>query len=173
MARRHFAGRAAVRSVKRSTEWIESADQSFVSVAATTSLIHQSNATLGTSTIVRTRGLLAIKFAAGNNSDGRVEGAVGIAIVSAQAFAVGATAIPAPFTEAGWDGWFFHQFFAISQEAAGTVGNLMLGTQQKDVDSKAMRKLRDNTNVAVVMAENNSGVAIEVGFWFRMLLKLT
>ena len=173
MARRVHTTRGvpAVRAQRRTTQWVSSADQNLISVAAATKTLSQSNASLASSTIVRLRGIATVAYAASPN-DTQVHGALGMAIVSAQAFAIGVTAIPGPFDEAGWDGWLWHQYY--SQILDGTAAsNTFQAFMQYEIDSKAMRKLRDDTNVVVVIIDNVGAVAVRVGIHFRMLVKLT
>ena len=141
-----------------------------MTVGANVSVIHQSNAGLGDTTIVRTRGLLSAHAGGSIITDLGMDGAWGIGIVSAQAFAAGAASIPGAYTNADWDGWFAHGFWSFFQNAAGTPNNLVMSSVQMEWDSKAMRKVKD-TDVVVVMAESQSA-AVQVSLQFRMLIKL-
>ena len=70
-------------------------------------------------------------------------GAVGIGIVTNQAFVAGVTSMPEPFDEVNWDGWMWHFFFDIRSVTA-TIGdgvNAASVSQLLTIDSKAMRKL--------------------------------
>ena len=75
--------------------------------------------------------------------------AVGFAVVSDQASAVGVTAVPTPVTDLGSDLWFLH---------ASVVGFFALGTAVgfieqgvfKDIDSKAMRRVNDDQDMVLV-----------------------
>ena len=100
-------GRIVTRST-RATDWIESADRSaFLALAAATNLLDQSFQPSESETIVRTRWIISVQsdqVVAGE----RPFGAVGITIVSAEAFTAGAASIPAPYSNAAHDGWFVH-----------------------------------------------------------------
>ena len=97
-------------------------------------------------------------------------GAVGAAVVSEQASAIGVTAVPTPLTDQGSDLWYMYaQLF-------GRFG----GTQVEDVgktmqiDSRAMRKVEDGQDVIIVL---ESGAATEAAsmvsvFGGRFLVKL-
>ena len=172
MARRggHFVPRVAG-AIRRRTEWVQSADQGFIVVGAATSLIHQSRTFSGGETIVRTRGLLSVSPAASPN-DVLSFGAMGIAIVDAQAFAAGAAAIPDPFDEASWDGWFVHQYWTQGVDNTAS-GELFKPIDRWMIDSKAMRKIIDGTNVEVVMVANASAVGAQVAYHDRELIKLS
>ncbi len=180
MARGRFVGRA-VRAPRRKTTWAGSANVVGVTnIPAATKVLQQRLtssqlfAAGPVSTIVRTRGIMSVKMPAGVQTDVEVHGAAGIGVVSAQAFAAGAAAIPFPFENAEWDGWLWHQYFAISSEASsGAPAAVWLTPREYEIDSKAMRKLRDDKNVVVTMVENESAQAVDVGIWFRQLLKLT
>ena len=165
-----FRGRQGfVRSVKRKSNWIESADQSFVAVGGGASVIHQSIVALDGETIVRTRGILLVGpdvFTADTN----VIGAIGFAVVSEQAAAAGAASIPGPFSNGAWDGWFHHEFYCYRMEFIDGSGVLSPATVQVPFDSKAMRKTEANDRI-VVMVESQASAAL-VGIYFRMLFKL-
>ncbi len=140
-----------MRSPKRSTDWVGSADQGVVAVGANASVIQQSNSTLGNTTIVRTRGILTVEPQA-FSADLDIIGALGIGIVSNEAFGAGAAAIPGPWTDAGWDGWFVWIPFAWRFEVTTDIGRLIASVSY-DIDSKAMRKV-GTLETVVVMVES-------------------
>ena len=123
------------------------------------------------STIVRTRGLLAVwsdQVAATET----VFGAMGMAIVSDAAATAGAGSIPAPYTDAGWDGWFMHQFFSHTHVAGSTLTSMSPTQTNFPFDSKAMRRLQDEEAVVVLIED---GSALHGGRYtidFRQLFKL-
>ena len=95
-------------------------------------------------TIMRTRGELLITA----DIDAITEGAhlaVGLGIVTADAFAVGRTAVPSPIADEGWDGWYWHSYVMIGGAVNTTdvVGSAQLGSSiwRVEIDSKAMRKI--------------------------------
>ena len=91
--------------------------------------------------------------------------AVGEAIVSVQAAAIGITAIPTPETEDDSDLWFF----LARMYNSGITENR---GQYSVVDSKAMRKVDDGQDlVTVVETGGNSNGAIISGY-LRTLIKL-
>ena len=125
-------------------------------------------------TIVRTRGNFEVIVTALAGAGEGFHGALGIAVVQAQAFTVGASALPGPLTEAFWDGWLYHRYIDI-HSSTGTVGNQAWGSfLREEVDSKAMRKFSAN-EVVVCMLEvvEIGGVTAEIFFDSRMLLKLS
>ena len=127
-------------------------------------------------TIVRTRGelLYALTLVTTAN-DGFDTVAFGVCIVSENAFAVGITAIPTPFTDASWDGWMVHNMTAAFQPVAGdSVGELGSSANRIDIDSKAMRKFKaTDVLVGVLETDGEVGAAtITAKLNSRLLLKL-
>ena len=175
MARRFGSRQFTSRGPRRKTSWIASADQGFVTIATNTSVLHQSfsvsPAAPGGSepTLVRTRGLISIHPSV-FNADLEVVGAVGMGVISDQALAVGASAIPGAWTDAGSDIWFVWQPLALNFEFGSAVGTEVQGAVQFPFDSKAMRKLHDGESM-VVMVESQAG-AFDCAVSFRQLLKL-
>ncbi len=97
-------------------------------------------------------------------------GALGFAVVSDQATAIGVTAVPTPITDQGSDLWFvYDQMF-------GKFGGTAVEEQgrSKDVDSKAMRKVEDGQDLAIVLetgaAANSLSLVSTLGG--RFLIKL-
>ncbi len=102
-------------------------------------------------------------------ADVSFQGALGMGIVSDQAFAAGAGSIPGPWTDADWDGWYVWVPFALRLEV-GTPSPVELheSTYTREIDSKAMRKVGANETV-VVMAESQNG-AFTIDSPFRTLV---
>ena len=95
--------------------------------------------------------------------------AVGIAVVSTEAAAVGITAIPTPNTEAASSLWFVHQYaFADSSDLASNVrrGETWL------MDSKAMRKVELGQDMVVVIEGGGLGSGQITSLGGRILVKL-
>ena len=162
-------GRVVQRATKRVNAWVGSADQGGQSIASNASAILQSNATLGGTTVVRTRGLLLVR-PQGFGADLDMQGALGIGIVSDQAFAAGAASIPGPWTDPDWDGWFLWMAWALRVEFSDASGVNIPADVTQQIDSKAMRKVQFNETL-VVMAESQAGAVI-IETPFRMLVKL-
>ena len=101
----------------------------------------------GGETVVRVRGLLTgvLKTASAVGDGGF--GAFGIGVVTSSAAAVGVGSIPTPLTEAGWDGWLLHQYYALNSSvgAGGPVEGFHLA-----LDSKAMRKMTADDRLVFV-----------------------
>jgi len=150
-------------------EWVAPADQNFVNVATGASGIIASLTPGESLTVIRNRGLLMItpqSFAA----DVTLVGAVGICVVSSQAFAAGAASIPGPFTDADWGGWLLWQPYGYFLEFTDGTG-LRQADQQYTLDSKSMRKVTPN-EVLVQMCESQVG-AVSCSMTIRTLLKLS
>ena len=172
MARRFAARGRAVVAPRRQTRWFGPADQGYVAVATTAQVLVASLpidlTSLVRPTITRTRGLISIKpelFSA----DVDIVGCFGAGVVSQEAFDIGITAIPGPFDDADWSGWYVWQPFAFHfEETAGSSG---LWSVELPIDSKAMRKVGPN-EVLVFVAESQVG-AFRIALPLRTLFKLS
>ena len=99
-------------------------------------------------TLTRIRGMytmwLDLVTAAGDG----LFGAIGIGIVSSDAFGVGSSAMPGPFTDPAWPGWMWHQFFHIRgvavQSQGADVARNVSADFRIDIDSKAQRIFKIN-----------------------------
>jgi len=96
----------------------------------------------------------------------------GLAVVSDQASAIGITAVPTPFTDLGSDLWFLHAVLASSFTFISGVGVEAPGGTMKDVDSRAMRKVEDGQDIAVVLENSGISDGTQNLSVFRMLVKL-
>ena len=133
-------------------------------------------------TIVRTRGELVALLSSADAVTSGFHGAFGIAKVTAQAVAIGVTAVPGPLTDDDWDGWLYHRYLScISADPATTTGAVTAplqlgagsGAIRLEVDSKAMRKIAENESVVAMMEMMEIGVAsLRVFFNSRLLVKL-
>ena len=98
--------------------------------------------------------------------------AVGLAVVSDQASAIGATAVPTPINDLGSDLWFLHSImqsdFTFITGAGFSSGNVV----QKDVDSKAMRKVNGDQDIVVVVETSSFSDGLTLVLGGRILIKL-
>ncbi len=126
-------------------------------------------------TIVRTRGeLLVQNLITGTDLSG-FRWAFGICIVTENAFGVGATAIPGPFTDRSWDGWFVYFTGSCFVGDVSVQGNNGLSAVSRLViDSKAMRKFKfSDVMVGVFETVTEVGTAIiRADLMTRVLVKL-
>ena len=130
------------RGQKRSSVWIAPADQGLVAVSGAAKVLLASTAGFGlgsAGTVVRSRGILQVSPQATSGSLTH-DGAFGLAVVSATAVATGITAIPGPFTDADWAGWYVHQFTGGVWDVGSDIG-AQYAQIQWEIDSKAMRKV--------------------------------
>ena len=176
MARNRSIPRSvAVRGARRQSIWLDFPFTSFAIGGGSTALalfqLGASGLALSPFTIVRTR----ITIHQRSDVDAAFEDqilAIGLAVVSAQAVAIGITAMPTPVTDLASDLWFglgFGMTSVGSHTGAGSAANF---GRQWEIDSKAMRKVEDGDQV-VMNAETTSfsdGVTFFVGG--RMLVKL-
>ena len=122
-------------------------------------------------TLVRTRGQFQVSISVAAASRANIQGAFGIYVVTADAFAIGITALPGPLSDSrnDWVVWapFTMHVLAALDEAA---------VQQHvrvDFDSRGMRKLKDGDVLAVVIEATTdvAAPAIDVGYAFRQQFK--
>jgi len=125
-------------------------------------------------TIIRTRGEARIFLSSVSAAlDGFQTFGLGIGVASATAFATGAAAVPTPLTEASWAGWLWYWSGPLMANAAisDTDGSANI---RIPIDSKAMRKLRDD-EVVYFAAEAGTEVGTAVAKIYvgtRQLFKL-
>ena len=125
-------------------------------------------------TLVRLRGNLQVFLTSVAAAGEGFHGAVGVAIINTQAFAIGATAIPGPLSEMEWHGWLYHRLFDLHSTSA-TVGNSAAGAYfNLEVDSKAMRKWSANETLVAMVEVVEIGTSVgEIFFDSRVLVKLS
>jgi len=171
MARRSFPSRPMVAARKRTSQWLNLVINE-VAVAANTKLLV---VTLGAQalalrpfTIVRTHlryTWLTDQVAAFENP----LGALGMIVVSDTAAAVGVTAVPDTIANADgnwylWEPLVYDMIFASGGFACPLVANA--------VDSKAMRKVGADEDVAVVVVNSNASHGARFSAVGRFLVKL-
>ena len=153
----------------RLTQWVGPADQGYVAVltaAATAVAFVSFEEAL---TVMRTRGMVSIRpEVVGADLD--IVGAVGVGIVSAEAQAIGITAIPTPFSNGDWGGWMVWRSFSYRFEFADATG-VNFVNWNFEIDSKAMRKVTPN-EALVIIAESQVG-AYRISTPLRHLVKLS
>jgi len=118
-------------------------------------------------TILRTRGALVA------NSDGSLAAetyqiALGIGLCTTEAALAGA--VPLPFDNPEWDGWFVYQVSSFAQ--VGSIGDY---TSQMEVDSKAMRKVPSGQvlflSTQMFTGTGTGGILVNQIIQVRILLK--
>jgi len=171
-------GRFPVRGPRRQVVWSEGprtfnpALQSNTSAGKTPWNLGQASG--GGVTIIRIRGVftawLEVVTAIGDNFG---DVAIGIGIVSADAFAVGQSAMPGPLTDPEWD-WMYISYFGPLVGSTVTEEFKGLAAVRHEIDTKAMRKINPNETVFGMMeTEDETGaVTLTFGAMTRMLSKL-
>ena len=152
---RNFSNVQRGRAPRRQTHWTEASggvDITSTLVTLLTSLVPAH----GGETVVRVRGLLSfVLTSAVTVGDGFI-GALGIGVVTSSAAAVGVGSIPTPLTEAGWDGWLLHKYFAAHASVAAQGPG---GVVSAELDSKAMRKMTADDRLVFVSEVIEKGAA--------------
>jgi len=175
MARRRGGYRVVSGVARRSTEWVASADSTGIqAIGGAVAVFDQTFSGAANDapfTIVRTRGSLYVQ------SDQLVAtefpfGAIGFAVVSAPAAAIGVTALPTPITDEGSDLFFVWEPWAASIAVSSAIGLDMNGLREIKIDSKAMRKVTADEDIVVTLENASATAAVSYILKFRMLLKL-
>jgi len=168
--RRDFVRGAAAISQKRLTLWLPGTAADFTLTAAGGTIAFSLNAAalaLRPFTIVRTHMQLFLR----SDQAAAIEqqrAAVGMAIVSEQASAIGVTAVPTPVTDDGSDLWYLHQWMYADES---NLTDRTRGGSQFTVDSKAMRKVNNDQDCLTVL-ELSSATGCIVTVATRSLVKL-
>jgi len=124
-------------------------------------------------TIVRTRGVLQVGSDQNSATEDQEIG-FGMVVVSDQAIAIGVTAIPTPMVDINSDLWFVYELIFSNYDVISAIGTRAAdgATRFIQFDSKAMRKVEDGTNLAVVAETSPTSEGVSIVSGFRMLLKL-
>ena len=123
-------------------------------------------------TLLRLRGRYSAFLTAVSAINDGYHGAFGIGIVTAEAFSIGVTAVPLPITDVGWDGWIFWSPVQLQAHVATAAGETEV-SQEMEVDTKAMRKLRLGDTIYAVTELIEVGTAvISQAFDSRLLVAL-
>ena len=164
------------RSQRRSTAWSAAVASDDLTLSATARAVWSTGAVPSVEglTIVRTRGQGMLTLASATGAGDGFRGAMGIGIVSDEAFAIGATAMPGPLTQAEWPGWMWHQFFVL-QAVTATIAdgvNANSAVYRFEIDSKAMRKVPVGMTIFGMIDVTELGTAsLELQAETRMLGK--
>ena len=97
--------------------------------------------------------------------------AVGMAVVSDQAVAIGVTAVPTPVTDLASDLWFLHQTLISSFFFVNASGIDADGGHHYSIDSRAARKVNDDQDVILVVEGAAIASGASVTSMGRMLIK--
>ncbi len=147
-------------------QWVGPAAQGFLSVAGAGATLISSFAASEPLTVIRNRGQVSV-IPETFTADIEIVGAVGMIVVSEEAFAAGVASMPEPFSDGQAD-WLVWRSFAWRYEFADNTGT-QFPNWTFEVDSKAMRKLGPNKRI-VTIAESFEG-AFQLSYGIRMLVK--
>ena len=122
-------------------------------------------------TLLRLRGMLSVLSDA--EVEEEVQGALGIAVVSDEAFQSGIGAVPTPMTELSSDLWALWMPFAHAR-ALGTATGQSPAQSNFVIDSKAMRKFNADERLVVVLENEGAfGMRFHVNVRALVMLKGT
>ncbi len=103
------------------------------------------------------------------------QGAFGIGIATRAAVVAGIASLPTPITEIDDENWLYHTFISLHPHT-GTEAE-WVGSESEmiiEIDSKAMRKFPDGTQIYAALEVVEIGTAaMDVFFDSRMLFKLS
>jgi len=156
---------------RRLTEWTATVPEvAFVALPPATAVLDSVFTAGDPETIIRVRGLLSIQSDQIVISE-QPFGAVGLAVVTDQAVAIGVTAIPTPYADGESDKWLLHEYWAASMEVATAVSIANI-SQRFVLDSKAMRKVSPDETVVLVIENGSAGGGAIYRLDLRILSKL-
>ncbi len=169
MARRDFRRGAVAIRKNRLTTWVGISFTQTTITTQTSVLVASLNAAalaLRPFTVVRSH-LVAMLRSDQAAAIEVQQAAVGLAVVTSQAVAVGITAVPTPVTDIASNEWLQHQvLFAHHQE----VTDRAEPAEVYKIDSKAMRKVEVGQDLILVL-ENAAATGIVVNIGGRILVK--
>ena len=170
----HTARRAPFVSAgkRRQTEWFGSADVTDRSIVAADGIVLL-QLLFATSLAKRPFTVIRVVGTLWTLSDQTASfetpfGGLGMAVVNDKAIAVGITAIPDPVAQEGSDLWFMYKFWAATVDASGERR-----LQVQEFDSRAMRKVDEGSDIAIMIGNGNNADAAAFVLKFRMLVKLS
>ncbi len=165
--RRVLRARGGPSQPPRLTQWVGTALQGYVSVAAAGATLINSFSPAERVTVIRNRGQVSI-IPEVVSADIEIVGAYGEMVVTNEAFAAGVGSMPEPFTDGDAD-WCVWRSFSYRFEFVDATG-VNFPNWNFEVDSKAMRKMGPN-KVYVAIAESQAG-AFQISAPVRTLVKL-
>jgi len=113
-------------------------------------------------TIRRTRGVFSVQSDQSATMEEQI-GAIGMMVVNSAAVTAGVASLPGPITDGSDDGWFVWEAFA--QISGATIGGIATGSVPlpRVFDSKAMRKVADGFEIAVIAQATGDGMEVAAG----------
>jgi len=122
-------------------------------------------------TLVRLHGFIELQLTGVAAAGDGFSYAAGVGIVTDDAFAVGASAIPSPFDDISWNSWLWHRMGAVHTPTS-TVDDVVAHVTIP-IESKAMRKFGPDNVMMLVMQFGETGTStLLVRAATRVLFKL-
>ena len=123
-------------------------------------------------TIMRVRGNYLVSMDGPVDNDRAIVG-LGLIIVSDEALAAGVASVPTPGTDADAP-WLWHQFVPLQAQAGTSVGaslNAMSVVARGEIDSRAMRRVKQNESIVMSMETTSlAGTpAVDIALGYRIL----
>ncbi len=176
MATRLRGNRSRGVAPRRTTDWLARVFNSSVNTLGANAFVLDSSLSTAEKamrpfTVVRTIGTLYVASDQGAATESP-NGAMGMQVVSEKAVTTGVTALPEPVSEAPSDLWFVYREFATQIRVATAVGFDTRAFSAFPFDSKAMRKVNNEEDVAIMVGNAASAHALVYLLQFRMLIKL-
>ncbi len=131
---------------------------------------------LGGVTIARIHGVIDLILTATAASSNGFIGAVGLGIVTTDAFLAGGASLPDPLGDQAWGGWLYHQHFDVRSITATLADGVNASSchQRIEIDTKAMRKMKPNETLMGRIETTETGTATMLAFAnTRMLVLLS
>jgi len=146
------------------------ANMGAASTAILTNSLNAAALALTPFTVVRVRGSMLLGSDQETTSE-FYQAALGFAVVSIQASAIGVTAVPTPFTDAGSDKWFVYESIVGQVRVSSAIGIWEAGVR-REFDSRAMRKVEDQEDIVSVVETSSISLGANLAMSARVLIKL-
>jgi len=114
-------------------------------------------------TIMRVRGAVVLGIGAAAAATDAMIICLGLIVVSENAFGAGAASVPSPFEDIG-DDWLWHGVFPLRAFSASPTGIQLVGSMQREIDSKAMRRVKEG-DVLTFVAD---GIDLDAGATYSL-----
>ncbi len=119
-------------------------------------LLSGQNPVVETTTIIRLRGHLLAYMTGTALINAGYDVSFGICMVENRALSV--SAVPGPRDDQDWDGWILHRHFSLKSTGSASV-DFQTTQVRLELDSKAMRKARDNETLVGIIQMEEAGSA--------------
>jgi len=140
------------RSSRLSKSWTNMTVADRVTIGTTQTVIGSVTIAEGAgqaNTLLRSRGGLMVWGEPDASTDSDVC-ALGLIVVHSNALAVGGTSVPGPLNDQGAD-WLWHRYVPLDAGiATGVVGDNILAIERFELDSKAMRRVPEDSSVVLI-----------------------